>query len=354
MANTQYGWMDLVYVMTNAATNNQVHAYMRSGSDQLTYIGAYHTGGNGTGEQKVDPLSSQGSLIASPDGRFLYAVNAGSNDISSFSVSQNGELTLLGVIPSDGLRPNSLAMHGNYLYVSNAGNAKGMPSNITGFKIAADGRLARITGARYMLSTLDAQPACIVFSPDGTKLVVSELSTNQVSVYSVNMDGTLKAVTYNESNGMGPFGSMFLANGILIVTEAATNALTSYANSNCGMLRIISGSVPNGQSATCWVTATIDERFAYTSNAGSGTITQYSIGSNGDLTATANFASTPQMSGAPLDSSVSKDGENFYVLNGSQGSISMFRIQQDGRLTDLQVIENTGLPTIGAQGMAVL
>lgn len=354
MANTQNGWMDLVYVMTNAATDNQVVAFSRSSNGTLTRTNAYSTGGTGTGNQQVDPLSSQGSLIAAPSGHFLYAVNAGSNSISSFSVSQDGGLTLLGVVPSEGLTPNSLAMHGNVLYVANSGSAAGNPSNITGFRVGTDGMLTRITGARYMLSAVDAKPACIVFHPAGTRLVVSELSTNQVNVYVVNMDGTLKEITYNQSSGMGPFGAAFLSNGVLLVAEAGANALSSYVNYAGGTLKPISASIPNGQSATCWVAASMDERFAYTSNAGSGTVTQYSIDGNGTLEAIANYASTPQMNGAPLDSGVSKDGQNFYVLNGSQGTISVFRIQEDGSIALLQVMQDTGLPMMGSQGMAVL
>ena len=119
------------------------------------------------------------------------------------------------------------------------------------------------------------------------------------------------------------------------------------------MLSTISGSILNGQNATCWVVTSLNERFAYTSNAGSSTITQYDIGASGSLKAMANFPTTPQMDGAPLDSSISRDGQRFYVLNGNQGNISVFRKQQDGSLAGLQVLQNTGLPTMGAQGMVV-
>lgn len=354
MDNTQNTQMDLVYAMTNDLTNNQVIAFARAGDGLLARTNAYSTGGGGTGSQTVDPLSSQGSLISSPDGRYLYAVNAGSNTISSFAVSQSGALTLLGVVSSGGMTPNSLAMHGNVLYVTNSGTATNISTNVVGFKVGTNGKLTQIPGAGYMLSTADAKPACIVFNPDGTKLVVSELSTNQLGVYSVNRDGTLENVTYNKSNGAGPFGSMFLSNGVLLVAEAGANALSSYANPTSGVLNVISGSVPNGQSATCWVTATTNQQFAYTSNAGTGTISQYYVDGSGSLAAIANVSSTPQMNGAPLDSGTSKDGQSFYVLNGSQGSISMLQIQRDGTLMELQVLQDTGLPMIGAQGLVVL
>lgn len=353
MADTQNRWADFLYVMTNDSAENQVVAYTNSSDGQFTRTNAYATGGFGTGNSKVDPLSSQGSMIAAPSGRFLYVVNAGSNDISCFGVAQSGELTLLCVVPSGGLMPNSLAMHGDLLYAANSGSASGTPTNITGFRVLADGRLTRLPRARYALSTPDAKPACAVFNPSGTQLVVTELSTNQVNVYSVNTDGTLRDVTYNHSSGNGPFGATFLTNGLLLIAEAGPNALSSYTSPESGMLSTISGSILNGQNATCWVVTSLNERFAYTSNAGSSTITQYDIGASGSLKAMANFPTTPQMDGAPLDSSISRDGQRFYVLNGNQGNISVFRKQQDGSLAGLQVLQNTGLPTMGAQGMVV-
>ena len=49
--------------------------------------------GLGTGFTQ-DPLQSQGSLSLSTDGKFLFAVNAGSGDITA-SVGSDGALTLL-------------------------------------------------------------------------------------------------------------------------------------------------------------------------------------------------------------------------------------------------------------------
>jgi WD40 repeat protein len=316
---------------------------------------AYATGGRGTGKMKVDPLTSQGSLSLSPDGNFLLAVNAGSNSISSFWVDDNGRLTLIDVKPSGGAQPNSLAVCGNHLYVSNVGiAANNIASNITGFYLGECGHLTRITGSTHSLSTPNAQPACVVFSPCGRLLVVSELTTNRLSVFRVNRDGTVTGPTVNESSGPKPFGCYFLSTGLLLVAEAGANALSSYTVTAQGTLNVISGSVPNGQMATCWVVATPDERFAYTANADTGTITLYCINSNGTLAVRGNITSTPVGAplGKPIDSGISSDGCNFYVLNGDQGSISAFGIQYDGRLIRLQ-IEGHGLPKLGAQGLVV-
>ena len=343
-----------VYAMTNAAGSNEIIAFSREDDGLLTRLNSYETGGSGTGEAVVDPLASQGSLILSQSGCFLLAVNAGSNSISSFRVADNGALTLADVEPSGGVRPNSLCVLDGLLYATNVGDpTNGIASNVTGFCMDQCGCLTRISGSTNPLSTPDAQPSCIVFSPDASQLVVSELNTNRLSVFEVQSDGTLAGPTVNSSNGAGPFGSVFLSTGILLVSEAGPNALSSYITEEDNILAVISGSVPNGQSATCWVASSRSEHFAFTSNAGSGTITTYRVDNDGMLAVADITYSTHDATNAPIDIGVSKDGCNFYVLNGNRGSISVFSITKYGQLIRLQVIRNTGLPTLGAQGLAV-
>ncbi|PKM77978.1 MAG: hypothetical protein CVU90_04495 [Firmicutes bacterium HGW-Firmicutes-15] len=342
-----------VFAMTNTSETNEVIVFRRGKNGILTRLNAYDTGGSGTGTEIVDPLTSQGSLILSRDGRFLFAVNAGSNSISSFRVNKYGVLTLVDVEPSGGIKPNSLANFHNLLYVTNAGNATNA-SNVTGFNLNSDGSLTPIIGSTEPLSTANAQPACIVFSPRGHKLVVSELNNNVLSVFLVNGDGTLTGPIVNNSNGGGPFGSVFLSKGFLLVSEVGPNALSSYIANVYGTLNVISGSVLNGQSATCWVASSKNERFAYTSNAGNDTITIYRIKKYGRLAVVASVPSTPEGTAAPIDNGVSRDGRNLYVLNGNEGSISVFRIRKSGLFLKLiQVFEDTGLPEVGAQGLSV-
>ncbi len=353
----------LVYVMTNGATGNEVIA-LRQGSDgRLSRVAVYATGGNGTGVEEVspatpqdgiDPLASQGSLTLSRDGRFLFAVNAGSDTISSFRVTDDGGLVLVDVVPSGGAQPNSVDVFENLVYVSNVGDAaNGFASNVTGFHLANDGRLTLIGGSTRRLSTADAQPARVVFSPEGSLLAVSELTANRISLFRVQSDGTLSAPTVNASSGPAPFGSVFLSMGRLLVAEAS-GALSSYAVTLDGTVVILSGSVPSTQEATCWVVTTKDERFAFTSNTDSGTITSYTIANNGTVTlADAVVARLEGEAPSPIDSGVSMDGGYFYVLDGGQGAVVAYRIEENGRLTHLQTLKPDGLPTLGAQGLAV-
>jgi len=66
-----------VYVNGNSAPN-KVWSYARAADGTLTLAGSFGTGGTGAG---ITHLDSQGSVALSQDGKFLFAVNAISNDI---------------------------------------------------------------------------------------------------------------------------------------------------------------------------------------------------------------------------------------------------------------------------------
>ena len=71
-----------VYVLSNSPAGNAVLDYSRASNGTLSGPVSYPTGGTGTG----GGLGSQGAVIL--DGDDLYAVNAGSNSITRFSVKR--------------------------------------------------------------------------------------------------------------------------------------------------------------------------------------------------------------------------------------------------------------------------
>jgi len=73
-----------VYVLTNQ-TANSVLVFARAADGTLSFSGNFSTGGAGAGSG-VDPLGSQGSLVLGIGHQRLFAVNAGSNDVSVFAV----------------------------------------------------------------------------------------------------------------------------------------------------------------------------------------------------------------------------------------------------------------------------
>jgi hypothetical protein len=74
----------------------------------------------------VDHLASQGSLVFDAAHQLLFAVNAGSGTLSVFS-AEGGIFRLLHVLSSGGVFPNSVAVHGNVVYVLDAGGTVTVP-----------------------------------------------------------------------------------------------------------------------------------------------------------------------------------------------------------------------------------
>ncbi len=345
----------MVYVMTNGAMENEIAAFKRMEDGTLELAGFFPTGGRGTGNSSVDPLSSQGSLRLSHFGCFLFAVNAGSNTVSSFRVKENGSLSLASVVDSGGVKPNSLDESCGFLYVSNVGSSENdIASNITGFSVDRCGILRMVPCPTVSLSTFNAQPSSVLFRPCGKQLVVSEQNTNRISVYLIGEEGTARLQAVNDSNGAGPFGSAFPRDSVLLVVEAGANALSSYDLGPNGRLKVISGSVPTNQKASCWVSVSPCGHHAYVSSTGSGAITLFDVREDGSLSFVESVFSTPNGAGMPIDNGVSPCGCNFYALNGNQGTISVFAIRDDGRLDRIQVTAGGLLPELGTQGLAVL
>src|SRR5213080_5326585 len=150
-----------VYTLTNQVGGNAVAVFARGADGRLTAAGTVSTGGTGTGAS----LGSQSAVSLSDDGRRLFAVNAGSNDVSVFAVSPAG-LALASRTAAGGTLPISLTVHGNVLYVLNAGGS----GNISGFTVGTSSDLTPIAGATLPLSSFTVGPADVQFSPDGSRL----------------------------------------------------------------------------------------------------------------------------------------------------------------------------------------
>jgi 6-phosphogluconolactonase (cycloisomerase 2 family) len=342
-----------VYTETNAAAGNEILVLRREHDGDLHLVSRVSTRGRGTDAG----LGNQGALALRRDGRRLYAVNAGSNDISVFAASPWG-LAFIERVSSGGAQPISLTLHEDILYVLNAGDAnQGIAANITGFQIGDDRRLEPLADSTRPLSTAAPGPAQIQFHPWGDTLVVTEKDTNKIVLFDVE-DGVASTPFVRASNGQTPFGFAFDKRGHLIVSEAfggAANAsaLSSYDLDGATMpLDVISGSVPTLQTAACWVVVSKDGRFAYTTNTGSGTISGYRVSRTGELRlldANGVTANTGGAGSSPLDLAISGDGRFVFSLNTGVGTIASFRLRADGRL--INVSTQHGIPA-SASGLA--
>src|SRR2546427_8146197 len=180
-ANAQ-GVVGSVYIMSNSASGNQVIVYSRAADGALTWKANYATKGLGSNGLTG---SNQGGLVLSEDGRWLIVVNAGSNDISVFSVNHKG-LTLTDRTSSQGTIPISLTVHGSVVYVLNSGGAEST-GNIAGFALS-DGQLSEISGSVQPLSGVTA-PAQISVNSTRTVLVVTGQRPSNIDTFLVNSEG---------------------------------------------------------------------------------------------------------------------------------------------------------------------
>ena len=345
------------FAMTNRSTDNEIISYRRAANGALTRVGSMSTRGNGIGTD----LDTQGALRLSADNRFLYAANAGSDDVTVFSVNGT-QLTFLQKVYA-GDEPNSLTINGNLLYVldgSVAGNG------IRGFRRTADGTLTPLPFSFRLLSSPIAVPGQVEFSPNGRFLLVTQKTTNvlltppdAIDVFRVLPGGlTLPMPKRMASNGLRPFSLAFRNDSQLLVVESfnaadGASAASSYRLTDNGTLEVISGSIPNQQTDTCWVVITKDGRYAFTANFGSGTISSYRFAPNGQVVLVEGNAAFLGMDSQPVDLALSADSRYLYLLLRGTGGVASFRIQDDGGLSPLGVVTG-GLPVAdGASGLAV-
>src|SRR2546426_7863326 len=271
------GFVGAVYAETNATAGNEVLIFDRRSDGSLTAAGSVSTGGLGTGAG----LGDQGAVTLSPSGRWLLAVNAGSDSVSAFRVAPGGGLTFANVVPSGGTGPVSVtASSTGLVYVVNGGS-----DDISGFTLGSQG-LSPIAGSTLPLSGTGVGPAQISFVPGLSTLAVTEKATNLIDTYVVGPGGLASGPFTHASSGATPFG-FAAANRHLIVSEAfggtaGASAVSSYGVRTGGRLTTLSASVPDTQTAACWVVTTRNG-FAYTTNTGSNTISSYAISPGGDL-----------------------------------------------------------------------
>ncbi|WP_433894609.1 lactonase family protein [Streptomyces sp. CA-111067] len=358
-----------VFVQTDNTAGNAIVAYRRAADGSLHRQGTFPTGGKGgmLSGSVVDHLASQGSLTYDCDHHLLFAVNAGSNTLTVFSV-EGDRLRREQVVSSGGTFPVSVTVHKDRVYVLNA--RKG--GSVQGYRIAAGRKSERVAAGRKSeriaagrtlepvagwnrqlhLDTATAPefthtPGQVSLTPDGSQLIVStKAGGSSVAVFAVSRSGELSArPVVNKQTGSVPFGFTFDAHGRLVVTDAGANAVMTFAVRKDGRT-VKLDNAPTGQQATCWIVRAGD-RF-YASNAGSNTLSgfhQTRRPALQPLGTTATGAGT-------VDSAVTPDAHFLYVQTGGTGAVDAFRVQRDGSLT------RTGTVTVpnaaGGEGIVAL
>ena len=330
-----------VYVNDDTTGTNTIGAFNRHADGSLTPEAGspFNAGGAGNGSG----LASQGAIQVTGNGRYVLAVDAGSNQISVLKVNYDGSLSLKSVVSSGGELPVSVAVHHHLVYVANASPTS---PNYTGFTLH-HGQLTPLAGSTVVLAP-GAQPGDVLFNGDGQKLVGTEVGSSEIDSFTVGHDGLLTAAPGSPfpAQGAGPFGSEFSPTNPnqLFVSNAhngtidgisTTGTVSAFDDSPNGVLSSI-GSSPFAdlQTAPCWVEITHNGRFLFTVNTGSGEISRYSIAPGGTLTLLGSTPVSATGGVGAVDARLSPDGRTLYVDESRIGKVGEFAVN-GGNLTEL-------------------
>ena len=275
----------------------------------------------------------------------LYAVNAGSNTVTVFTV-HGDRLSRSQVISSGGTFPVSVAVHGALVYVLNARDG----GSIQGY-LRVGAKLVRVASWHRALGLDPTQtpeftstPGQVAFSPDGSQLLVTTKDgANSVDVYSVGLLGLSAKPVVNSLPNDVPFAVTFDSRGHLVLGEAGPNAVATFTLNRNGTLTAL-GQAATGGNATCWVTVSGDTVFA--SNAGSNDLSGFVDGTNGSLTSRGNTTTDP----GSVDTTVSSNGRYLYAQTGGNGVVDEYAIGIHGSLTEIGSVTVPG--AVGGEGIA--
>ena len=344
-----------LYVNDNTAGTNTIAAFDRRADGSLTPMSGspFSIGGAGTGSS----TGSQGALQVTADGRYLLAVDAGSNQISVVGIKPGGGLTppVGGPVSSGGIEPVSLAVHGDLVYVANAGNGG---SDYTGFRLSG-GRLRPLSDSTVALPD-GSQPGDVLFNAAGTNLAGMEVGRSLIDSFRVGRDGRLSPAPGSPfaAQGPGPFGSAFRPTNDreLYVSNAHggpnVGTVSAFRVSTRGVLRSIGSSpYPDRQTAPCWVEISHDGRYLFTVNTAVPSISRYVIDGHGRLHLIGSTPFNDPTGLSPFDARLSPNGSTLWVVDSGAKAVSGFAVH-GGDLTELSS-SPTPLP-IGAAPFGIV
>ena len=403
-----------LYMQTNEIRNSVVH-YRRAANGTITEVERIATGGAGSGTFK--PISGQdsapnafegaGSVILTPDRKFLFATNGGDNSVSSFSVGEDGRLMLVdrkstgnSIEGKSGTAKSLAFSHSkNMLYVLHSFG----PDHLRLMSVDGAGKLTS-REQRYTVNTQDKNdrvPTMAVLSPDGKFLLVGTtfdrpiahvgtypdgspilwvgqpdgsykvIASNApdpdgLAVFPLTADGTLGAARFHDAKAGSPFYLAFLNGrpdtfviGYAVGDGCAIATIDSAGQISVGPLVKIDTS-PGLPSELCWLAVSPDNEFVFATNFGYSYISSYRLNGTGLEIAkdpacakvpgdgTARGLNTTVTSG-PSDNWVTPDGSFLYQIYGNASKLVGYATQPDGSLKEVTTVK---IPYNSPQGLA--
>lgn len=304
-------------------------------------------------------------IIASADGRFLFAVNEvsryngeASGSVSSFAVDRGtGKLTWLSTQSSKGTSPCHLALDrtGRFLAVANysSGTVALLPVGTDG-KLAPAAQVIQHQGKGPNASRQEqAHAHQVIFSEDNRFLIAVDLGIDRVLVYRFNQ--STGALTPNDPAGVsvtpgsGPRHVVFHPDGkrAFVITELASTITSLTWNGSAGTFTAGPSvtTLPagfQGTSATAEIAVHPNGRFLYGSNRGHDSIAVFSIGADGTLTP---IGFEPTRGKTPRHFAIAPDGKWLVAANQDSGTLAVYRIDDaTGKLTPSGALVDSGTP----------
>ena len=347
-----------VYTETNNPTANQVIVFNRAANGKLTRAQTIATGGKGglapqpgcTPPGGCPILDTDNEVIVTDDGRLVFAVNAGSNTISSFRVTSRG-LALVSQVSSGGMFPNSVTVHGRLLYALNSASL-----TISGFTFNSGGLLTPLAGSSQPLAgqAIPGLARQIGFDNTGHALVVTLIGNPMAAMPSgakaldtflVGADGKAGPAITNDSTTAFPFAFAFDPSNRLVMAQVTSltgppGNTGSYNLSSSGALTPINTVTAVG-NAPCWLAITGNGRYAFVVNTGGGapggsSVARYGIAANGALTLLGVNSQTSSEF-AKTDTAISRDSHYLYLLNpalmADKSQIEEYKVGSNGSLS---------------------
>lgn len=318
---------NFVYTNNDLTTGNSVSGFAVDTNGSLSAIAGspFATGGLGTG----GGLYSPNRIIVVND--FLYASNAGSNDVSAFTIDAStgvlasvGSPFATGALNDPSASGISLAAtpDGKYLYAGSTGG------DITVFSI--NSTTGALTAVGSPVAAGGAMSSMKV-TPSGNFLAVALYLSNEVAVFAIQSDGTLQPVANSPfalksgtGNGTGidvncASNQLFVGRSgpdIDVFSIASTGGLSELSNSPFS-----TGTVPSNQV----VALSPDDSTLFSSNQGGNTVSAFAVGSDGSLTVPGTTVSAGSSALYPGGLAVRKDGTFLYAAD-TNGAISTFGV----------------------------
>lgn len=301
------------------------------------------------------------AIACSPSPGFVYVTSQSANTVSQFRVGTDGGLVPLtpATLPVPASTyPIAIATDpkGRYVYVATY-NA---PSSISPFAIGPDGTLTPITDSLTHLTSVPTGsiPESIVVDPTGSYVYVAS-QTGGIWQYAIQPNGALTQMSpASVTTGANPISIAIGATGkfAYVVNETA-KTISQYSIGTDGTLTTLldGGATPlvtptSGAGVPVFIAVDPMGTYAYVVSSGLGAainnvVSQYSIGTNGTLSAVVDGGSSPVLAGTgtnPDAMVIDPAGQYAYVANSGASSISQYSIASDGVLTHTSDVSTVG------------